>query len=125
MLGIGEKLKEARQTKNISLKQVEKETKIRKKYLKALEDENFERIHGDIYIKGFIRNYGEYLDLNAQKLVEEYNEMMREQEKFLEELENNDKGNIPLQLLKNTGLNFFVIFLIFGFLLFMVIYYFF
>ncbi len=66
---IGHALKRARVEKNLSLAQAEEETKIRQKYLLALENENFNAIPGRVYAKGFLRNYAQYLGLNAEELV--------------------------------------------------------
>ncbi len=52
--------------------QVELATKIRAKYIKALEDEQFELLPGGTYIKGFLRSYSEYLGLDGQLYVDEY-----------------------------------------------------
>ncbi|MCG0276815.1 MAG: helix-turn-helix domain-containing protein, partial [Thermosediminibacteraceae bacterium] len=55
---LGEYLKYTRLSKNISLEEINKETKIRVKYLVAIEEGNFESIPGgEVYIKGFLKNY--------------------------------------------------------------------
>ena len=48
-------------------------TKIRAKYLRALEDENFEELPAATYVKGFLRTYADYLGLDGQLYVDEYN----------------------------------------------------
>lgn len=72
MAGIGETLKRTREEKGISLDQAEEDTKIRKRYLKALEDEEYDIIPGMVYAKGFLKNYANYLGLNAEELMIEY-----------------------------------------------------
>ena len=52
---------------------VEADTKIRGKYLQALEDERFEVLPGETYVKGFLRTYAEYLGLDGQLYVDEFN----------------------------------------------------
>ena len=52
---------------------IETETKIRGKYLRALEEEQFEVLPGDTYVKGFLRTYADYLGLDGQLYVDEYN----------------------------------------------------
>ncbi|HWI54257.1 MAG TPA: helix-turn-helix domain-containing protein, partial [Desulfobacteria bacterium] len=64
MQSIGESLKNAREQKGISLEQAEDDTKIRKRYLQALEDGEYSIIPGSVYAKGFLRNYANYLGLN-------------------------------------------------------------
>ena len=70
---IGNSLREARLRRGIEFAQVEQVTKIRGKYLRALEDEQFEVLPSDTYVKGFLRTYAEYLGLDGQLYVDEYN----------------------------------------------------
>jgi len=70
---IGSSLREARVRKGLDFPELETATKIRGKYLQALEDEQFDVLPGDTYIKGFLRTYAEYLGLDGQLYVDEYN----------------------------------------------------
>ena len=72
MRHIGEYLKQRRCEKNITLEEVASQTGIREQYLTALESGDFEKIPGDVFIKGFIRNYGNFLEENGNDLVEAY-----------------------------------------------------
>lgn len=72
MKHIGEYLKQRRCKKNITLEEVASQTGIREQYLTALESGDFEKIPGDVFIKGFIRNYGNFLEENGNDLVEAY-----------------------------------------------------
>ena len=72
MKHIGEYLKQRRCEKNITLEEVASQTGIREQYLTALESGDFEKIPGDVFIKGFIRNYGNFLEENGNELVEAY-----------------------------------------------------
>lgn len=72
MKHIGEYLKQRRCEKNITLEEVASQTGIREQYLTALESGDFEKIPGDVFIKGFIRNYGNFLEENCNDLVEAY-----------------------------------------------------
>jgi len=65
---LGELLKEARQSKEVSLEQVEEELRIRKKYLQALEEEDFSIMPPEVYVKGFLRNYAIYLGLDPEEV---------------------------------------------------------
>ncbi len=69
---IGERLRDARERLGFDIAQVEGATKIRAKYLRALEDEQFDLLPGPTFVKTFLRTYAEYLGLDAQLLVEEY-----------------------------------------------------
>ncbi|MDA8345766.1 MAG: helix-turn-helix domain-containing protein [Thermaerobacter sp.] len=68
MPGIGEQLRAARSARGLSLQDVQKELRIREKYLEALEAENFEEIPGLVYARGFLRSYARYLDLDPDAL---------------------------------------------------------
>jgi cytoskeleton protein RodZ len=69
---IGETLREARMRRRIDMTEVETATKIRGKYLRALENEEWDLLPGPTFVKTFLRTYAEYLGLDARLLVEEY-----------------------------------------------------
>jgi cytoskeleton protein RodZ len=69
-LGIGDRLRNAREAKGLSLEAVEERTRIRAAYLRALEDETFERLPGPAYVKGFLRTYATALGLDPAPLLE-------------------------------------------------------
>ena len=73
MFEIGTSLREARLRRQIDIPEAEQGTKIRGKYLRALEDEQFELLPAQTYVKGFLRSYAEYLGLDGQLYVDEYN----------------------------------------------------
>jgi hypothetical protein len=70
---IGNSLREARLRRGVDFAQAEVATKIRGKYLRALEDEQFELLPAQTYVKGFLRTYAEYLGLDGQLYVDEFN----------------------------------------------------
>jgi transcriptional regulator with XRE-family HTH domain len=72
MPGIGETLREARMRRRIDMAEVETATKIRAKYLRALENEEWSLLPGTTFVKTFLRTYAEYLELDSRTLVEEY-----------------------------------------------------
>jgi len=72
MESLGDKFKNARNEKNLSLEQVSKETTISIRYLEAMETENFSVFPGEPYIIGFLKNYSDYLDLDVQKVLSLY-----------------------------------------------------
>lgn len=72
MPDIGATLREARMRARIDISEVEAETKIRAKYLRALENEEWDLLPGSTYVKSFLRTYAEALDLDAKLLVDEY-----------------------------------------------------
>ena len=71
-MSLGETLRAARERKGITLEQASEDTKIRQKFLKALEGGDYQGLPGAVYTKGFLRNYGEYLDLDVDELVGVY-----------------------------------------------------
>src|SRR3954449_10063778 len=72
MPGIGDTLREARMRQGLDIADVEKRTKIRAKYLRALENEEFGMLPGSTFVRTFLRTYAELLGLDPQLLVEEY-----------------------------------------------------
>src|ERR1700751_310674 len=68
---IGETLRETRMRRRIDITEVEAATKIRAKYLRALENEEWDLLPGPTYVKSFLRTYAEALDLDAKLLVDE------------------------------------------------------
>ena len=73
MFEIGNSLREARVRQGLDYAQIELGTKIRSKYIKALEDEQFATLPAQPYVKGFLRTYAEFLGLDDQLYVDEYN----------------------------------------------------
>ena len=73
MFEIGNSLREARLRQGLDFADIERATKIRPKYLRALEDEQFEILPAQTYVKGFLSTYAEFLGLDGQLYVDEYN----------------------------------------------------
>ena len=73
MFEIGSSLREARLRQGLDFPEIEQASKIRGKYLRALEDEQFDLLPAQTYVKGFLRSYAEYLGLDGQLYVDEYN----------------------------------------------------
>src|SRR5689334_14997866 len=72
MPDIGETLREARMRRRIDMAEVESATKIRAKYLRALENEEWDLLPGPTYVKSFLREYADALGLDGKLLVAEY-----------------------------------------------------
>ena len=73
MFEIGASLREARLRQSLDFPELEERTKIRPKYLRALEDERFDILPAPTYVRGFLRSYAESLGLDGQPFVDEYN----------------------------------------------------
>jgi cytoskeleton protein RodZ len=69
---IGSTLREARMRARIDVSEIEAQTKIRAKYLRALENEEWDLLPGPTFVKSFLRTYGQALGLDGRALVEEY-----------------------------------------------------
>jgi hypothetical protein len=72
MPDIGSTLRDARIRARIDMAEVEARTKIRAKYLRAIENEEWDMLPGPVYVKSFLRTYGDYLGLDSRMLVEEF-----------------------------------------------------
>jgi hypothetical protein len=71
-IGIGATLRKARNRRKVELSEVEAATKIRTRFLRAIEDEDWDTLPGDVYARSFIRTYAGYLGLDGQRLAEEF-----------------------------------------------------
>ncbi len=69
---LGDKLREARERKNLTIKDIENGTSIRSLYIEALENGKYGQLPGEVYVKGFIRNYANFVGLDASAMVKEY-----------------------------------------------------
>src|ERR671937_721883 len=72
MADIGTTLREARIRARIDISEVEARTKIRAKYLRAIENEEWDLLPGPVYVKSFLRTYGDFLGLDSRMLVDEF-----------------------------------------------------
>jgi cytoskeleton protein RodZ len=73
MFDIGDSLREARTRRGLSSADVQKGIRIRERYLTALEEERWELLPGEAYTKGFLRTYAEFLGLDGNLYIDEYN----------------------------------------------------
>lgn len=78
MQTIGERLEEARKRKGISVREAAETTKIRGDYLQKFEANTFEIDLPPLYIRGFLRSYARYLELDPERIVNDYNELISE-----------------------------------------------
>ena len=67
MAGIGQLLRETREAKGLTLDDVEQEIRIRSSYLEALENEDYDRLPGAVYVRGFLRNYARFLGVELEE----------------------------------------------------------
>lgn len=88
MSGIGEQLRTAREAKGLSISDIEKATKIQGRYLEAIENNEFDKLPGDFYVRAFIRQYAQVVGLDGKELLSQYSgnieEELEEHEKEVE-----------------------------------------
>ena len=72
MEALGEYLKEAREKLNLSIDKIADDTHIMKKFIEAIEIEEFTAFPGEAYLKGFLRTYSEYLGIDAEGVIRRY-----------------------------------------------------
>ncbi len=72
MSELGDRLRAARESQGISLSQAAAETRILQRYLVALEEGDYKYLPGDVYARGFIRNYALYLKIPVEELIQLY-----------------------------------------------------
>jgi cytoskeleton protein RodZ len=89
---IGNSLREARLRQGLEFPEIEQSTKIRGKYLRALEEEQFDVLPAQTYVKGFLRSYADYLGLDGQLYVDEFNSRY-----VRGELEDEQEGEQPFK----------------------------
>lgn len=75
MATLGEELKAAREAKGYTLRQIAEKTRISHMFLKALEEDDYEVIPGDIFVTGFLRTYAKELGLNEKEMLAKYREI--------------------------------------------------
>lgn len=72
MRELGELLREAREARGLTISDVQEATKIRGRYLEAIERGEFEALPGEVYVKGFLRSYAEAVGLSGDEIVDRY-----------------------------------------------------
>jgi cytoskeletal protein RodZ len=70
--GIGAALRYARESRGLSLEEAARDTRIRREFLEAIEEDDFDRLLGDVHVRGCLRTYGSYLRLSPDKVVTAY-----------------------------------------------------
>lgn len=93
-LTLGEKLGKLRSDRRISLSEISRATKIQVKYLEYLEEGAYEKLPVDVYVKGFLRNYSEFLGIDEKILIKLY-EKERGIKNNLEKGKKAKKGSLP------------------------------
>ena len=74
---LGRYLQDARNARGIDLREAAQQTRISLQYLKALEDEDFSKLPGEVFVRGFLKNYGKFLCLNEAEVMKRYGELQQ------------------------------------------------
>ena len=98
---VGEILKNAREKKGLTIESLEKKTRIVSRYIEALENNDFDKLPGEIYVKGFIKTISDKLLLDSDKVLERYNLQINE-DRFEEDLYKSDKNAKPTKKEKES-----------------------
>jgi cytoskeletal protein RodZ len=69
---LGPSLRKVRSARGLTLDEAARDTRIRREFLEAIEDDEFERLLGDVHVRGCLRTYASYLRLSPDKVVEAY-----------------------------------------------------
>jgi cytoskeleton protein RodZ len=83
---IGEKLRLARETRGIALRDISEQTRISMRYLEAIEADDYRRLPGGIFNRSFIRAYAKQIGYDEQEALEEYSTMMHERGESTDEV---------------------------------------
>lgn len=92
-MGIGERLREAREANQLSLDDIQETTKIQKRYLVAIEQEDYHALPGRFYARAFIKEYANAVGLDVEELLSDFNE---------DKIEMKDEESVQYTRLKRT-----------------------
>jgi transcriptional regulator with XRE-family HTH domain len=92
---IGETLREARMRERIDISEIEAKTKIRARYLRALENEEWDLLPGPTFVKSFLRTYADALGLDGKALVEEYRKSAEPPSEPIEPISSSRRMRVP------------------------------
>ena len=114
---IGEVLRKARERKGLTVKDIEHGTSIRSLYIEAIENGDYDKLPGEVYTKGFIKNYGNFLELDGEALVRQFVGEISSSEEIIAEssvedvvaekkpAESAKSGNFKITELKDTNVS--------------------
>ena len=121
-MNLGNELQKAREEKGLSIEELQKKTKIRKKYLVALENNNFSEIKGEVYVKSFIKGYTRAVGINPDPFIYEYEQYIinKKSDTNNKNNENNNKSFYKYKSFKKIVIILLIIILLgtIGFLFF-------
>src|SRR5829696_4593622 len=81
---LGEKLRQAREERGISVSEVAEQTRISSLYLKSIEDDNYKPLPGGIFNKGFVKAYAKYVGIDEQEALQDYARLVAQNDEIVE-----------------------------------------
>jgi cytoskeleton protein RodZ len=103
MGSFGERMQREREMRSISLDEIAESTKIGARLLRALEEEEFDKLPGGIFNKGFVRAYSRYLGLDEEQAVTDFIAAQAESEQKNRDHANQDQAKISAQVTSRNG----------------------
>ena len=82
---LGEKLRQAREERGISISEVAEQTRISPLYIKSIEEDNYKPLPGGIFNKGFLKSYARYVGYDEHEALQEYSQIVTGSEQSVEE----------------------------------------
>lgn len=105
-MDFGKRLKDEREKQGFTLDNVEQETKIRKLYIKAIEDQNFNILPPRVYATGFVKRYAKFLNLDEAEIVEQFKVLAYPESEVIEEEPENVPTTLSINKVKDSRFNF-------------------
>lgn len=107
---LGDKLRDARERSNRSIRDLSEQTKIRSDHLEALEEGHYEVFSAPVYIRGFVRSYSQALKLNVAEILSDLDDELGQTERFKEHprLTDEKKGVVDFLMLQLSKINWTV-----------------
>jgi len=104
---VGDKLRDAREGSNRSIREMSDQTKIRSDHLEALEEGHYEVFSAPVYIRGFVRSYAGALKLNVAEVLSDLDDELGQTERFKEHprLTDENKGVVDFLMLQLSKIN--------------------
>ena len=113
MIKAGQRLKEQRKIKGLTIEDVSRETKIKISYLLAIEKGEYQKLPASTYTQGFVRNYAKYLELPEQEIAAIFRREFDEEKTFAVLPERLAKEDFPIHRIKLADKAKIIIFLFF------------
>ncbi len=94
---IGEKLRLARETRGIALRDISEQTRISMRYLEAIEGDDYKRLPGGIFNRSFIRAYAKFIGYDEHEAIEDYTRTLRERGEEEEDTSSKPRSEIYVE----------------------------